>query len=270
MISTIQQLIRLNRRRTSNFEILLSLFSLIVVTLANVDKRMDFSNSRNSLASSASNIRTKSAMQLRNMVTKLPLENLSMGWNKVAQVSTISPGPKVSPESEPSSGDVFSEEFDDDETEDEHPLRMALWKINLRHGMTRSAEPMQFYFNRDGKVILRDGSGTAGVWWFDQGGVSWDIDRKDGSRKTTLHYHADIHLNKFGERPRMYKGIVTRDRYESSFLPNNLFRPVIGTFSAQGVGVDTRDTTYKNRSIGDFNNYSISPRSSSYERDDDW
>ncbi|KAL3774266.1 hypothetical protein HJC23_005399 [Cyclotella cryptica] len=66
---------------------------------------------------------------------------------------------------------------------------------------------------------------------------------------TVLHYHADIHLNKFGERPRMFRGVITRDRY-SSILPSNFFRPVIGTFSAEGIGHDTVDTSYKNRGFG--------------------
>lgn len=35
----------------------------------------------------------------------------------------------------------------------------------------------------------------------------------------------------------------------SSFLPPNLFRPVIGTFSAEGIGHDTSDTSYKARAI---------------------
>lgn len=35
----------------------------------------------------------------------------------------------------------------------------------------------------------------------------------------------------------------------SSFLPPNLFRPVIGTFSAEGIGHDTADTSYKARAI---------------------
>ena len=35
----------------------------------------------------------------------------------------------------------------------------------------------------------------------------------------------------------------------SSFLPPNLFRPVIGTFSAEGIGHDTADTSYKTRAI---------------------
>lgn len=35
----------------------------------------------------------------------------------------------------------------------------------------------------------------------------------------------------------------------STFLPPNLFRPVIGTFSAEGIGHDTADTSYKTRAI---------------------
>ena len=67
-------------------------------------------------------------------------------------------------------------------------------------------------------------------------------------RMTVLHYHADIHLNKFGERPRMFRGVITRDRH-SSFLPSNFLRPVVGTFSAEGIGHDTSDTSYKERAI---------------------
>ena len=95
-------------------------------------------------------------------------------------------------------------------------------------------------------------------------------DKKEGScvggwRTTTLHYRTDIHLNKFGERPRMFKGIVTRDRYEviggiqgdgkkvlSLFglsLPprGTLFRPVVATFEACGIGEDTVDLAYRER-----------------------
>ena len=35
----------------------------------------------------------------------------------------------------------------------------------------------------------------------------------------------------------------------SSFLPPNFLRPVIGTFSAEGIGRDTSDTSYKDRAI---------------------
>mmetsp|Transcript_835 Transcript_835/g.1921 ORF Transcript_835/g.1921 Transcript_835/m.1921 type:complete len:588 (-) Transcript_835:1455-3218(-) len=85
-------------------------------------------------------------------------------------------------------------------------------------------------------------------------------------RTTTLHYRADIHLNKFGDRPRMFKGVVTRDRFSTvggksekpgtkplTFLGlrvpprSKLFRPIIATFEADGIGVDTVDTTYRDR-----------------------
>jgi len=84
-------------------------------------------------------------------------------------------------------------------------------------------------------------------------------------RTTTLHYRADIHLNKFGERPRMFKGVVTRDRFLSigaktgknsnpqKFLglhlppKASLFRPVVATFEADGIGEDTADTRYRTR-----------------------
>ena len=68
-----------------------------------------------------------------------------------------------------------------------------------------------------------------GKWRIGHSGVAFDIpaqmsvSRKNrdnnGSCKvkepkmTVLHYHADIHLNKFGERPRMFRGVITRDRY---------------------------------------------------------
>mmetsp|Transcript_4481 Transcript_4481/g.6858 ORF Transcript_4481/g.6858 Transcript_4481/m.6858 type:complete len:374 (+) Transcript_4481:38-1159(+) len=101
-----------------------------------------------------------------------------------------------------------------------------------------------------------------GKWRIGHSGVAFDIpvqmsvsrkNRDNGSKvkepkMTVLHYHADIHLNKFGERPRMFRGVITRDRH-SSFLPPNLFRPVIGTFSAEGIGHDTADTSYKTRAI---------------------
>ena len=64
-----------------------------------------------------------------------------------------------------------------------------------------------------------------GKWKLGHSGVAFDIpvqvhvkrksdnnEQKMQSRVTVLHYHADIHLNKFGERPRMFRGVITRDR----------------------------------------------------------
>lgn len=65
-----------------------------------------------------------------------------------------------------------------------------------------------------------------GKWRLGHSGVAFDIpvqivdsdsqNDKNGQKTepnlTVLHYHADIHLNKFGERPRMFRGVITRDR----------------------------------------------------------
>ena len=67
-----------------------------------------------------------------------------------------------------------------------------------------------------------------GKWRIGHSGVAFDIpvlmsatrktsgsnsDKVMSPKMTVLHYHADIHLNKFGERPRMFRGVITRDRY---------------------------------------------------------
>jgi hypothetical protein len=85
---------------------------------------------------------------------------------------------------------------------------------------------------------------------------------------TTLHFVADLHINRFGSRPRMHKGVVTCDRLVPSCLcccydekkkgingknkplSPTLFRSVIGSFVATGVGIDTLDNTYKHRKMG--------------------
>jgi hypothetical protein len=82
-------------------------------------------------------------------------------------------------------------------------------------------------------------------------------------KSTVLHYHADIHLSKFQERPRMFKGVITRDHFHETVLPiklfgqtqqllfrKNLFRPVVATFTAEGIGEDTVDFSYKKRGFG--------------------
>ena len=96
---------------------------------------------------------------------------------------------------------------------------------------------MQFARNGYVKILYGGNSNTktgkkqkpkVGKWRIGHSGVAFDIPvqvnvkRKKGSkndnddkllsRMTVLHYHADIHLNKFGERPRMFKGVITRDR----------------------------------------------------------
>jgi len=139
----------------------------------------------------------------------------------------------------------------------------------------RKRQVMQFARNGYVKILvddhdtdskdsnLRTKKPRVGKWRIGHSGVAFDVPvqispirrKTKGSsseqqpRLTTLHYHADIHLNKFGERPRMFRGVITRDRYASSFLPTNFLRPVVGTFSAEGIGHDTSDTSYRERAI---------------------
>ncbi|KAL9186628.1 hypothetical protein ACHAXT_005866 [Thalassiosira profunda] len=156
-------------------------------------------------------------------------------------------------------GDLFPESFDSGTGQISPPIR---------RGGHRKRQVMQFARNGYVKVLEDDKRDAAssrskpkvGKWRIGHSGVAFDIPvqvnvrrRKDDKDKmhprvTVLHYHADIHLNKFGERPRMFRGVITRDRH-SSFLPPNFLRPVIGTFSAEGIGRDTADTSYQDRAI---------------------
>lgn len=63
----------------------------------------------------------------------------------------------------------------------------------------------------------------------------------------TLRYSADFHFNVFGPQPRMLCGVVARDRPSNGTLPPWLLRPVVATFTAEGVGEDTADFDYDGR-----------------------
>lgn len=148
-----------------------------------------------------------------------------------------------------------------------------------------------------------------GTWKINQGAITWEIpvrvdlktndenDNSIGNPLVQVQYNSDIHLNKFGKMPRMFRGVITRDRCVISLcfgcnfcfivnvllhiiyhlivvsvvhcisidpcllsiidcrlfnskLPPELFRPVLATFTAVGVGYDTSDVSYKSRGIG--------------------
>lgn len=112
-----------------------------------------------------------------------------------------------------------------------------------------------------------------GKWHMDTSGLSWQIpillpqtDYKGfeengqakslSTKRTVLHYHADLHLSKFQNRPRMIRGRVTRDRFSDGTMSlpwgqvlhrRSLFRPVLATFTAEGIGEDTISLVYKDR-----------------------
>lgn len=162
-----------------------------------------------------------------------------------------------------------------------HPMRTNEWKLRLSYGKRNSLllkQSVLLEFSKNGYVrVLQPSSDdthhtdddnvvptAVGTWKLLPSGISWNLpigvdsmpvknDENQESTKTdstVLHYHADLHLNQFGERPRMVRGVVTRDRYPTSLFPKRLFRPVIATFSAEGIGQDTADVTYQERGFG--------------------
>ena len=121
-------------------------------------------------------------------------------------------------------------------------------RSNSKRGPLKRRQVLQFATNGYVK-ILGDASNAAnrktvnakvGKWKMGHSGVAFDVpihllgtnSRKGKHRKlpkfTVLHYHADIHLNKFGERPRMFKGVITRDRY---VIPSELVRVMVDAYS---------------------------------------
>ena len=99
-----------------------------------------------------------------------------------------------------------------------------------------------------------------GSWHISHGTVYWTIpiwvtipcdehgEDENIYKLTTLHYSAELHVNKFGKRPKMFKGIVTRDRFDVKSKLN--YRLVMTSFKGVGVGVDTLDLFYKDRKSG--------------------
>ena len=101
-----------------------------------------------------------------------------------------------------------------------------------------------------------------GTWKMNTNGVSFSIPVRvqmledsfspklqTKSNIVHLHYHADVHLSKFQDQPRMFRGVITRDRLHG-LLRKDLFRPVVGQFCAKGIGMDSLDTSYKSRGVG--------------------
>ncbi|GFH48413.1 hypothetical protein CTEN210_04889 [Chaetoceros tenuissimus] len=104
-----------------------------------------------------------------------------------------------------------------------------------------------------------------GTWKMNTNGVSFSIPVRvqmledsftpklqTKTQTVYLHYHADVHLSKFQDQPRMFRGVITRDRLHghSSLHRKDLFRPVVGQFCAKGIGMDSLDTSYKSRGVG--------------------
>lgn len=90
-----------------------------------------------------------------------------------------------------------------------------------------------------------------GSWKLAPSGVTWKMNLDE----STYHFHADLHLNPFGKYPKMFRGMVIRDRRHGGLLPRRFLRPLVATFWGAGAGKDTADFSYTNRKVG------ISPQS---------
>mmetsp|Transcript_6546 Transcript_6546/g.19902 ORF Transcript_6546/g.19902 Transcript_6546/m.19902 type:complete len:146 (-) Transcript_6546:40-477(-) len=97
--------------------------------------------------------------------------------------------------------------------------RMGWWPLSPR-------VERRVYFYPNGRVEFDDGE--AGEWDCANDCVSWTTTAESDTR----HYHANLHQNQFGLRPRMFCGVITRDRRQANSA--NLFRPVLGSFVARG------------------------------------
>jgi hypothetical protein len=156
-----------------------------------------------------------------------------------------------------------------------HPLRTDVWKLKVqwrqqhfsRQNKKHAAKKeMLLEFADNGYVRLctptpHDDSDTAhvdedteksrattattpiGTWKLDPSGLSWHLPLHDG---TEHYFFADIHINPFGEYPKMTRGIVIRERRQQK----SWFRPIVATFVGTGVGADTADFSYKHRNFG--------------------
>lgn len=98
--------------------------------------------------------------------------------------------------------------------------RMGWWPLSSR-------VERRVYFYPDGRVEFDDGE--AGQWDCANDCVSWTTVPVGGGEKH--HYHANLHHNQFGLRPRMFCGVITRDRASAA----SLFRPVLGSFVSHGT-----------------------------------
>ncbi|CAM9687685.1 unnamed protein product [Ascophyllum nodosum] len=135
------------------------------------------------------------------------------------------------------------------EREEPHPLRTQDWRLQARSLCVRVSpwerRQQDVTFHRNGTMWTKDGE--RGDWWFDVGGLYWDMNTTVRDMPTVLHHKAELHWNIFGEQPRMFRGTVTRDRLPRSLLPPWLFRPVVGSFVGSGIGNDTADKSYRHR-----------------------
>lgn len=104
--------------------------------------------------------------------------------------------------------------------------RSSPWQFEARMGLfgSRRVERRVFFYP-SGRMEFDDGE--SGSWDCSNDCVSWATKTGDETRQ----YHANLYQNQFGRAPRMFCGVITRDRRHQS----TLFRPVLGSFKSVGT-----------------------------------
>ena len=166
-----------------------------------------------------------------------------------------------------------------EDKKEEHPLRTDTFEVYLKppwfeyilpkslfwKGVKKKRMKQRVLFHKDGFVKLLhsehglNSTKSIGIWRLDTNGLLWFTfpystcngnEDGDGSKviKTcTLQYSTAMHLNPFGDYPKLIRGIVTRDLHFVTKRRIVCIRPIIATFYAKGIGDDTMDRTYNKR-----------------------
>lgn len=145
-----------------------------------------------------------------------------------------------------------------------HPMRTDKWKLHIHwRGKERTWQKRQrpriveLEFHPNGYCRFCGGDDVLGIgtWQVFPWGVWFTM---EDSAKKLYTFTAGLHLNSFGPQPKMIQGNVMREvnpnHDEDDFFlkrqPKPWFRPVVGTFSGEGIGQDMADFSYKSRGLG--------------------
>ena len=154
-----------------------------------------------------------------------------------------------------------------------HKLRTDKWALNV-HWRNRPRnhearqERMELEFSDNGYVRLlsstNDDDDTTttvimGHWELASHGLTWNLVRPVSGENTIgnnstvstttttttsrMTFHGDLLLNPFGPQPRIVRGVVLGQSASS----RGWFRPVLATFTGNGIGKDTADVSHRNR-----------------------
>lgn len=101
----------------------------------------------------------------------------------------------------------------------QHPMRTNKWEIRFttRNRKLFANRTLEMEFDDKlgyCKAAPQKGEAEAAVgkWHMIPAGILWRYSDDESSNRL-LHFTAEIHLNPFGDHPRMLRGVVVRDRY---------------------------------------------------------